>query len=225
MFGPDHLHKLFYSLETRDAGDICLSSNFSVLDCPVPGNAIKTRHRFFFAIPTSIAAIIAFLLCQVVIVLVPPVVQRSSFLAGAIEKHKLLSTTPSPRLILVGGSNVAFGFDSEYLSRVLKLPVINMALHGGLGLRFALNEVAPYIRKNDLIVVAPEYPQFDDPNGDLTLLQLLSVYPLRISRHDGHAFHGNVATCFSHRGHLFHNEWPGATLKHIPQIRTVYSGI
>ena len=48
---------------------------------------------------------------------------------------------------------------------------------------------------------------------------------VRISRHDGHAFHGNVATCFSHRGHLFHSKWPGVTLKHIPQIRTAYSGI
>lgn len=152
-------------------------SNLNILKGSWSKSLGQPNRKLSLVLPTSVGAIVAFLICQIVIVLIPPVVQRSSFLAGAIEKHKLLQMTPSPRLILVGGSNVAFGFDSDYLSSELKLPVINMGLHGGLGLRYALNEVAPYIRKNDLIVVAPEYPQFEDPNGDLTLLQLISVYP------------------------------------------------
>jgi hypothetical protein len=52
-----------------------------------------------------------------------------------------------------------------------------MGLHGGIGLRYSLNEYLPYCMKNDLVIIAPEYPQFDDPDGDYDLLHLLYVYP------------------------------------------------
>jgi hypothetical protein len=78
---------------------------------------------------------------------------------------------------LLGGSNVAFGFDSELIKKSLGRPVVNMGLHGGLGLRYSLNESQPYIRKGDIVIVAPEYAQFDDPNGTCDLLHLLYVYP------------------------------------------------
>jgi hypothetical protein len=135
------------------------------------------KSRVGLDVPSFTVALIVFFLVQTFVFFAPPAPLRKCYLAGTVEKHKLIAETPSPRVVIVGGSNVAFGFDSEYLQKQLGLPVINMGLHGGLGLRYSLNEIAPYIRKGDVYILSPEYPQFDDPDGDLTLLQLLTVYP------------------------------------------------
>jgi hypothetical protein len=141
------------------------------------GFADGYKRRAGHHMPSFILALVVFLLIQIFVFFAPPAPLRTCYLAGTVEKHKLIAETASPRLIIVGGSNVAFGFDSEYLQKSLGLPVINMGLHGGLGLRYSLSEITPYIRKDDVYVLSPEYPQFDDPDGDLTLLQLLTVYP------------------------------------------------
>jgi hypothetical protein len=148
-----------------------------VTERALSGVASGYKHRVGLHVPTFSVALVVFLLIQTFIFFAPPAPLRTCYLAGTIEKHKLIAETPSPRVIIVGGSNVAFGFDSEYLQKKLGLPVINMGLHGGLGLRYSLSEITPYIRKGDVYILSPEYPQFDDPDGDLTLLQLLTVYP------------------------------------------------
>ena len=77
---------------------------------------------------------------------------------GAIQdKHARLRHTPAPRIILVGGSNVAFGTDSYKIEQALGRPVVNMGIHAGLGLIFMLNEVKADIQRGDLIVLSPEY--------------------------------------------------------------------
>jgi hypothetical protein len=137
----------------------------------------RYQSRVGIRVPCFFAAMIGFLLIQIFVFVSPPMPLRTCYLAGTIEKHKLIAEVPSPRVILVGGSNVAFGLDSEFLQKNLGVPVINMGLHGGLGLRYSLDEVVPYIKKGDVFILSPEYPQFDEPDGDLTLLQLLQVYP------------------------------------------------
>src|SRR5512133_2221049 len=51
------------------------------------------------------------------------------YFAGSLLHIKLLENTPSPRIILVGGSNVSFGLDAELMQRTLGVPVINDGLH------------------------------------------------------------------------------------------------
>jgi hypothetical protein len=77
-----------------------------------------------------------------------------------LDKHRLLHDANEPRLIFVGGSNLGFGLDSAQISREYLIDVINMGIHGGLGLRYMLNDVRPFIRKGDVVVVVPEYHQF-----------------------------------------------------------------
>lgn len=81
------------------------------------------------------------------------------YFQGSILKLNLLKTTPSPRIILVGGSNVAFGIDSQLLEATFGMPVINDGLHGGLGVA-PLRELHNYIRKGDIIIVSLEYTNF-----------------------------------------------------------------
>ena len=85
-----------------------------------------------------------------------------NYMAAAIEKHHLLDSVESPRIILVGGSNVAFSMDSQKIEEYFDLPVINMGLNVDLGLRYMLNEVQPALRDGDIVIIFPEYGHFSD---------------------------------------------------------------
>lgn len=87
----------------------------------------------------------------------------NSYLAAAKEKQQLLVSVKSPRIILVGGSNVAFSINSNMLESSFHIPVINMGLHANLGLSFMLNEVEGELRNGDIVIVIPEYQQFLHP--------------------------------------------------------------
>ncbi|MEJ7759140.1 MAG: hypothetical protein WKF55_06060 [Gemmatimonadaceae bacterium] len=103
-----------------------------------------------------------------------------NYLAAVLEKDRLIRSTPSPKLILVGGSNLAFGIDSRMLQDSLGLRVVNMGLYAKLGLRYMLAQARPYIGKGDLVIVVPEYEQFfgEFGNGDFTLNTALLYAPL-----------------------------------------------
>ena len=102
-----------------------------------------------------------------------------SYLAAVLEKDRLIRNTPSPKIILVGGSNLAFGIDSKAIQDSLGLHVVNMGLYAKLGLKYMLAQVRPYIKQGDVVVVVPEYDQFygDYANGDNTLNTALLYAP------------------------------------------------
>jgi hypothetical protein len=94
------------------------------------------------------------------------------YFAGSRIQLELLKNTPSPRIILVGGSNVSFGIDAELMQRTLGIPVINDGLHAGLGVA-PLRELQGYIRAGDVIIVSLEYQLFANRNvmdGDTAFL-------------------------------------------------------
>jgi hypothetical protein len=93
-------------------------------------------------------------ICSVVLIgLLPGEVFTNVF----IDKQQLLRTTNAPRMIFIGGSGLIYGLDSPCVESAFDLPVINMGLHGGLGLRFMLSHVRPYIQPDDIVIVIPEY--------------------------------------------------------------------
>jgi hypothetical protein len=102
-----------------------------------------------------------------------------NYLAAVLEKDRLIRTTPSPKIILVGGSNLAFGIDSRVLQDSLSVNVVNMGLYAKLGLRYMLAQVKPYIRAGDIVIVVPEYDQFygSFSEGDNTLNTALLYAP------------------------------------------------
>ncbi len=77
-------------------------------------------------------------------------------------KLQHLQATEGQRLILIGGSNLAFGVDSKMLQDSLGMPVVNMGLHAGLGLRFEVESVKPFLRHGDVLLVVPEYENYQD---------------------------------------------------------------
>ncbi len=95
-------------------------------------------------------------------------------------KMQRLDTLSSPRIVLVGGSNVAFGFDSKRLADSLKMNVQNMGVHASIGLRYAMDQTAHHLRKGDIVVILPEYEQFFleyNGSGDIPSRALLASPP------------------------------------------------
>ena len=86
----------------------------------------------------------------------------NAYQAAKLDKLRMLAQTPSPKVILVGGSNLAFSIDSRMLAEHFRLPVVNMGLAKSVGLSYLLEETKPFIGDGDIIVVAPEYELFFD---------------------------------------------------------------
>jgi hypothetical protein len=110
------------------------------------------------------------------LIAIPP---ASDYLAAARQKHKRLESIASPKIILVGGSNLAFGVDSTKLGDALQHPVANMGLRGSLGLTYMFNEVKEQIRYGDIIVLCPESKLFYEnvPDDGAIILESLLTYP------------------------------------------------
>ncbi len=103
-------------------------------------------------------------------------INQNHYMAAMIDKHKRLDSLPSPRLIFVGGSNLAFGMNCKLVEDSLKIPTVNMGLHAGLGLPFILNEMRPEIKKDDIVILSIEY--FSSLSGNAQVLRTaVEAYP------------------------------------------------
>ena len=89
------------------------------------------------------------------------------------QKDYLLKNTLSPRIIFIGGSNLSFGINSKLIKDSLKLNPINTGVHASIGLEYMIENTEKYIKKNDIVILAPEYSHFfgDFMYGDIELLK------------------------------------------------------
>lgn len=92
-------------------------------------------------------------------------------------KVERMDSIDSPRVILLGGSSVAMGFDCRELSDSLGVNVYNMGLHASIGIRYILDAISDRLRRGDVIVIMPEYSQFSTSyNGSHETLTDAIVY-------------------------------------------------
>ena len=104
-----------------------------------------------------------FFSCVIILFVIPK--DNNSYLCEYNHKLKLLETVELPRIIIIGGSSVAFGTDSKQLADSLKCNVINFGLHGGIGIRYPVEDAIRYIKDGDLVVLQFEYINFFDGGG------------------------------------------------------------
>ena len=69
-------------------------------------------------------------------------------------KMERIASINEPKIILVGDSNVAYGFNSELIEKEFGMPVVNMGLHGGLGSKFHINMIRNNINQGDIVIYA-----------------------------------------------------------------------
>ena len=103
-----------------------------------------------------------------------------NYWGASIDKHQRLIETPPPRLILVGGSGVALGIDSEVLEQISGYHPINMSLAAGLGPDFMLREVVADLKEGDLVVVILSYGALLRNTENRCILGLLHSNPAAI---------------------------------------------
>ena len=78
----------------------------------------------------------------------------------AVKMAMIDDASRKPAIVILGGSNVAFGYDSKVLEEKTGMTVINAGLHAGLGLRFIMADCLPRLKKGDILVFSPEYEHF-----------------------------------------------------------------
>lgn len=100
---------------------------------------------------------------------------ENDFMAAMIDKHQRAEEIGSPKIVIAGGSNVAFNFDSKRIEEALGLPVVNMGLSVGLGMEFIVNETMDIAGEGDIIIFS--IPFFENIDG---------LYSLK--RHTSHHF-------------------------------------
>ncbi len=113
--------------------------------------------------------ILSFLLCLSLLVgmlvlgifLIPNPILQESMLAAIPDKNEKLAAMESPKIVLIGGSNVSFGFDTERIAYELNMPAYNMGMLGSVGMDYMIKQTIPYIEENDIVVLIPEYQNFN----------------------------------------------------------------
>ena len=101
----------------------------------------------------------------------------------ASVKTRYLNSVESPRVILVGGSSLHYGVDSEWLESELGVPVINMGLQGSIGMNYMLESVASHLREGDVVVFLGEPALYSTIplQGQDKLAELISKNPSHIA--------------------------------------------
>lgn len=86
-----------------------------------------------------------------------PAKYEATFLGELKEKCRRLEETEGKRIILVGGSGIAFGYDSLMLEEAFpEYQVANFGMYAGLGTKVMLDLSEDAVRENDIVILSPE---------------------------------------------------------------------
>jgi hypothetical protein len=134
-------------------------------------------------LPLTPCAITVSIVCLVIAsFFMPPQLSQDSYPMAFFDKQALLKTRPSPGIIFVGGSNVAYNIDSARVKQALQRNVINDGTQVGFGLYFMLNSIKKYLRTSDIVVICPEYEHFFGlAYGNEDLAHLVTANPSMLS--------------------------------------------
>ena len=82
---------------------------------------------------------------------------RDTFVGELKEKVELLKNAEKKKIVVIGGSSVPFGIQSNYIKKYLpSYDVVNFGLYAALGSDVMLDLAREYIDKDDIIIFSPE---------------------------------------------------------------------
>lgn len=99
----------------------------------------------------------------------------TSYNAAAIDKKARLMSLDEPKIILVAGSNFAFGLDSQRIETETGYPTVNLGLHAGLGYRFYTEMAKDNLNPGDVIVIGLEYDLYNGSTDTESILHTLEI--------------------------------------------------
>ena len=85
-----------------------------------------------------------------------PAQYGNTFLGEMAFKFDRLTSVEEPKVVVVGGSSVAFGLDSAALEEAVGMPVVNFGLYATLGTKYMIDTAKAGIGEGDIVILAPE---------------------------------------------------------------------
>ena len=92
-----------------------------------------------------------------------------NYQASILDKVERLKSIEGRKIILVGNSNVSFGFDSALMEKELGIPVVNTGIHSGLGNAFQEDLPKEYISAGDIVLLCHNSYSDDSSINDPSL--------------------------------------------------------
>ena len=124
---------------------------------------MKRSDKIFIAIFNPLLAlVIAFLVVCLPflkdrsVIFKKEAVYGNVFVAALGDKYERLLATKNEKIVVVGGSSVAFGLDSERLSQRTGMEVVNFGLYATLGSKIMLDLSEDGLNSGDIVIFAPE---------------------------------------------------------------------
>ncbi|WP_430535054.1 hypothetical protein [Listeria rocourtiae] len=80
-----------------------------------------------------------------------------------VKKKAMLAKCSERKIVLLGGSSVLYGFNTDEIQRQLGKPTFNAGVNVGLGFQYLLDNVEPYLKPGDHVVLPLEFNQYTNP--------------------------------------------------------------
>jgi hypothetical protein len=104
----------------------------------------------------AILVLIAPIVTVGIVTMIAPCQYDQTFLGELKEKHARLTSLDEEKIVLIGGSNLAFGLDSYKLQEYVGMPIVNYGLYATIGTKAMLDMSRSHIKKGDIVVICPE---------------------------------------------------------------------
>lgn len=91
-------------------------------------------------------------------------------------KRQIALNTPSPKIVVIGASNVLYGVRAEQIARQTDMPTVNFGMVSSLGIDIIATAARSVLKPGDIAVLALEHPFFEDKdyNGPFIRDELIS---------------------------------------------------
>lgn len=118
--------------------------------------SLKAQLRFLRLCAILLLTALLPLALMMVFYTLTPDAYVDSYYAELPVKTERLDTVPGRRVVVIGGSSVAFGIDSKLIESELGIPCVNFGLYAAFGLKPMLDLAEDRLHEGDIVIVAPE---------------------------------------------------------------------
>lgn len=118
-----------------------------------------TRERNIVLYCIYILIVLALILpvCFISFAAFLPPIYDDTYLGEMKYKVERLKQTKGQKIVIIGGSSVAFGIDSALIEEYLpSYTVINFGMYAALGTKFMLDIAEHHINEGDIVILSPE---------------------------------------------------------------------
>lgn len=115
-----------------------------------------TMKKKIVLICSLVAAVLLIPIVLVAFAFGAPPQYDMSFYGGMKIKYDRLRNVKGNKIVVIGGSSVAFGLRSDIMERELNMPTVNFGLYANLGTKYMLDVAEDHINSGDIVIIAPE---------------------------------------------------------------------